>query len=82
MTIFEGYGSENQKEKVTIGEGSFLGELSLFTRLPPNATCAAAAPTEAYVLRHHQFQEIMRFYPQIGINLCRFFTTKLRQMSY
>ncbi len=82
VTIFEGYGTEKQKEKATIGEGSFLGELSLFTRLPPNATCAAAAPTEAYVLRHHQFQEIMRFYPQIGINLCRFFTTKLRQMSY
>lgn len=82
VTIFEGYGTEGQKEKATIGEGSFLGELSLFTRLPPNATCAAAALTEAYVLRHHQFQEIMRFYPQIGINLCRFFTTKLRQMSY
>ncbi|HMK34028.1 MAG TPA: cyclic nucleotide-binding domain-containing protein [Desulfomonilaceae bacterium] len=82
VTIFEGYGTENQKEKVTIGEGSFLGELSLFTRMPPNATCIAAENTEAYVLRHHQFQEIMRVYPQIGINLCRFFTMKLRQVLY
>ncbi len=82
VTIFTGYGTENQKEKVTIGSGSFLGELSLFTRLPPNATCVAAQDTEAYVLRHHQFQEIMRVYPQIGINLCRFFTMKLRQTSY
>jgi hypothetical protein len=82
VTIFEGYGTSDQKEKVTIGEGSFLGELSLFTRMPPNATCVAAEDCEAYVLRHHQFQEIMKVYPQIGINLCRFFTMKLRQVSY
>ena len=82
VTIFEGYETDHQKEKVTIGEGSFLGELSLFTRLPPNATCVSAEYTVAYVLRHHQFQEIMRVYPQIGINLCRFFTLKLRQMQY
>lgn len=82
ITIFTGYDTEDRKEKVTIGAGSFLGELSLFTRLAPNATCVAAEPTDAYVLRHHQFQEIMRVYPQIGINLCRFFTMKLRQMSY
>jgi hypothetical protein len=82
VTIYEGYGTENQREKVTIGAGSFLGELSLFTRQAPNATCVAAEPTDAYVLRHHQFQEIMRVYPQIGINLCRFFTMKLRQLAY
>jgi ATP/ADP translocase len=82
VTIYEGYGTAKAKEKVTIGEGSFLGELSLFTRMPPNATCVAAMEAEAYVLRHHQFQEIMRVYPQIGINLCRFFTMKLRQVSY
>lgn len=82
VKILEGYETDQQKEKVTIGEGSFLGELSLFTRLPPNATCVAAENTVAYVLRHHQFQEIMRVYPQIGINLCRFFTLKLRQMQY
>jgi hypothetical protein len=82
VTIYEGFGTENQREKVTIGAGSFLGELSLFTRQPPNATCVAAETTDAYVLRHHQFQEIMRVYPQIGINLCRFFTMKLRQLAY
>jgi hypothetical protein len=82
VTIYEGYETDRQKEKVTIGEGSFLGELSLFTRMPPNATCVAAEEGEAYVLRHHQFQEIMRVYPQIGINLCRFFTMKLRQVQY
>jgi len=82
VTIYKGYGTDAQTEKVTIGEGAFLGELSLFTRMPPNATCVAATETQAYVLRHHQFQEIMKVYPQIGINLCHFFTMKLRQTAY
>jgi hypothetical protein len=82
VTVYGNYGLEDQKEKVTLGEGAFLGELSLFTRMAPNATCVAADTTVAYVLRHHQFQEIMKIYPQIGINLCRFFTMKLRMVSY
>lgn len=82
ITIYKGYGTPDQVEKITIGAGSFMGELSLFTRMAPNATCVAATQTEVYVLRHQQFQGIMRIYPQIGINLCRFFTVKLRQTSY
>jgi hypothetical protein len=82
VTIYEKYGTPEERSKVTVGDGSFLGELSLFTRMAPNATCVAAETTEAYVLRHHQFEEIMKVYPQIGINLCRFFTLKLRQVAY
>lgn len=82
ITIFTAYGTSDQEEKVTIGAGSFLGELSLFTSMPANATCVASTRTIAYVIRHHQFQEMMLLYPQIGINMCAFFTSKLRQVSY
>jgi HEAT repeat protein/ATP/ADP translocase len=82
VTIYDKYETPEQREKITLGEGAFLGELSLFSQMPPNATCIAASDVDAYVLRHHQFQEIMRVYPQIGINLCRFFTVKLRQLAY
>ncbi len=82
IKILTGYETSDQEEKVTIGAGSFLGELSLFTRMPANATCMAAGDVEAYVIRHHQFQEIMSVYPQIGINLCGFFTSILRRVSY
>ncbi|MBI5251394.1 MAG: cyclic nucleotide-binding domain-containing protein [Desulfomonile tiedjei] len=82
VTIYEKYGTPEERSKVTVGEGAFLGELSLFTRMSPNATCVAAETTNAYVLRHHQFEEIMKVYPQIGINLCKFFTMKLRQVAY
>lgn len=82
VEIYSGYETSTQQLKVTLGEGSFLGDLSMFTRMAPNATCIAAQPTEAYVLQHHRFVEIMKVYPQIGINLCRFFSLKLRQASY
>jgi len=82
VEIYSGYGTPTQQLKVTLGEGSFLGDLSMFTRMPPNATCLAAGTTQAYVLQHHRFVEIMKVYPQIGINLCRFFSLKLRQASY
>jgi len=82
IEIYSGYGTPTEQLKVTLGEGSFLGDLSMFTRMPPNATCRAAEITQAYVLQHHRFVEIMKVYPQIGINLCRFFSLKLRQASY
>jgi hypothetical protein len=82
VDVITGYGTPEEHRKATIGEGSFLGELSMFTRLPPNATCLAAEETEAYVLQHHQFVEIMKVYPQIAINLCRFFSMTLRRASY
>jgi HEAT repeat protein len=82
VDIYAGHGTPNEVKKATIGEGAFLGELSLFTRMPPNATCVAATETQAYVLPHHRFVEIMKVYPQIGINLCRFFSQKLREATY
>jgi HEAT repeat protein/ATP/ADP translocase len=82
VDIYVGHGTPEEVKKVTIGEGAFLGELSLFTRMPPNATCVAATETHAYVLPHHRFVEIMKVYPQIGINLCRFFSQKLREATY
>ena len=82
VMIYDKYGTAEQKEKVKLGEGTFMGELSMFTRLPPNATCVAATDLECFVLRHHQFLEIMRVYPQIGINLCGFFSLKCRTALY
>ncbi len=82
VSIYQNYGAPEEMHKATIGEGSFLGELSMFTKLPPNATCISEEQTEVFVLRHHQFLEIMKFYPQIGINLCAFFSLNCRRAIY
>jgi len=82
LGVYTGHGTEKEVRKAVLGEGAFIGELSLFTRHPPNASCVAIEPLEAFVIRHHQFQEIMKIYPQIGINLCRFLAAKLRGVTY
>ena len=82
LGVYKDYGGPDQVKKAALGKGAFVGELSLFTPFPPNASCVALEPLEAMVIRHHQFQEIMKIYPQIGINLCRFLATKLRETTY
>jgi len=82
VKVYSGYETPEQREKATIGPGTFVGELTLFSSLPTTATCVAGDEVETLVIRHHQFQEIMKIYPLIGINLCRFFTSKLRQTTY
>lgn len=80
--VYSGYGSDSQVQKVVLGDGAFIGELSLFTKSMANASCVAEDEVETFVIRHHQFQEIMKIYPQIGINLCGFLATKLRETTY
>jgi hypothetical protein len=82
LGVYTGHGTEKEVQKTVLGEGAFVGELSLFTRHPPNASCVAIESLDAFVIRHHQFQEIMKIYPQIGINLCRFLAAKLRGVTY
>lgn len=82
LDVISGYQTADQVVKASIGEGTFVGELSLFTQGMPNASCIANAELEALVIRHHQFQEIMKIYPQIGINMCSFLAAKLRTVTY
>lgn len=82
VAVYTDYGSEDQVQKVVLGEGAFIGELSLFTSALANATCVSDGEAETFVIRHHQFQEIMKIYPQIGINICNFLATKLRDTIY
>ena len=82
LGVYNNYGGPGQTRKVVLSEGSFVGELSLFTHFPPNASCVAVEPLEAFVIRHHQFQEIMKIYPQIGVNMCSFLAAKLRETTY
>ena len=61
----------------SMGPGSFFGEVRLFTELPSEMTYIAAQPTEALLLSRNHFHEIMKIYPQIGLNLCLFFALRL-----
>lgn len=77
LTLYRQYGTSDEVEERSLGPGSFMGELRLFTELPSSVTCVATEAAELYVLRKQHFQEIMKIYPQIGMNLCLFFALKI-----
>ena len=61
-----------------IGEGGFFGELGLFSDQPARYTYRTLGATSLFVIRAEHFVEIMKLYPLIGINLCRYLATKLQ----
>lgn len=77
IDTYRDHGGPGECRLESLGPWSFFGEVRLFTGLPPETTCIAVEPTDVLILSRNQFQEIMRIYPQIGLNLCLFFALRL-----
>ena len=75
--LYKDHGTAEEKHLNTLGPGAFMGELRLFTELPALATCVVTETLTAHIIRKHHFLEIMRIYPQIGINISLFFALRL-----
>jgi ATP/ADP translocase len=69
ITIYSDYGTPNQKEVRSSGAGQYFNFAAMFLTDPPINTSVVTQETEAYVIQQSQFHEIMRVYPQIGMNL-------------
>lgn len=79
VSVYRNYGHANQILKFSIGAGSFLGFVGMFTNMPVQVTCVAVEPTQTYILPQRQFQAIIRIYPQIAINMCKFCALKFKE---
>lgn len=78
VEIFAHYGTNKRKLLSAMTEGSVMGELYLFGRLPAEESYVVASDfLEALVFNRHAFYEMMNLHPQIGINLCRQFAVRL-----
>ncbi len=77
VRLYKDHGTAEEKLLGTLGPGAFMGELRLFTELPAPATCVVTETLTAHIIRKHHFLEIMRIYPQIGINISLFFALRL-----
>jgi hypothetical protein len=60
-----------------IAEGGAFGELGLFAPQGAGYEYAAVEETGLYVLRSEHFIEIIKLYPLVGLNLCRYFVDRL-----
>jgi CRP-like cAMP-binding protein len=50
----------------TLGEGEFLGEIALVTKLPRTATVTTTSPVRALVITDRAFATLLKQSPQIG----------------
>lgn len=68
---------EDGGAKVEIAGEGFFGERELFTDEKAGFTCRAVQDSTLLVISGAQFLEIMKLYPLIGINLCRFLAGRI-----
>src|SRR5919202_6433768 len=57
---------QNEKKIATLGEGDFLGEIALVTRLPRTATVTTTSPVRALVISDRDFSALLKRSPEIG----------------
>lgn len=77
VCIYKDHGTKEEQVDRTIGPYGFMGELRLFTGVSDNSTTIAIEPTDVLVIGQNHFQEIMKIYPQISMNLCLFFALRM-----
>lgn len=72
---------EDKKEIVLsfLGSGDFFGEMSLIDGLSRSATITSVNDTEVLTMRGKDFQEMLKKYPKVTMNLTKVLVARLRQ---
>ncbi|MFH1136206.1 MAG: cyclic nucleotide-binding domain-containing protein [Pseudomonadota bacterium] len=65
----------------TLGPTAFFGLVRLFAGGSSDESYIAAEPTSILEVNRFHFEEIMRLYPRIGINLCTFLALRLESVQ-
>ena len=68
FVLLEGSADVRQKGAriATLGQGDFLGEIALVTKLPRTATVTTTSPVRALVITDRDFAGLLKRSPQIG----------------
>ncbi len=81
IVTYSDYGQPDQKETRVVERAGYLNFVPMFDGLPPSNTSVVTQEAEVFVLPQSQFHEIMRVYPQIGLNLLKVAATMFRQLG-
>jgi len=82
IATYADYQTADQKELRASEANGYLNFVPMFTSEPPMNTSVATEESEVLVLPQSQFHEIMRVYPQIGLNLLKMAAGIFRQMGF
>jgi CRP-like cAMP-binding protein len=81
IATYANYDTPDQKELRVSEANGYLNFVPMFADEPPANTSVAKVESEVLVLPQSQFHEIMRVYPQIGLNLLKMASKMFRQMG-
>ncbi len=81
VSVIRNYGTEQETLIAKITEDDYFGEMALFEDKPRSATVRTDTDAKLLVLGKLEFEEIMREFPQISINICRVFSQRIRELQ-
>ncbi len=78
FSVIQNHGTDKEILVNTITAGDYFGEMALFEGKPRANTVRANTDAKLLVLGQCEFDEIMRHFPRIPINICRIFSRRIR----
>jgi len=81
VSVIRNYGNEQETLIAKITQDDYFGEMALFEDKPRSATVKTNTDAKLLVLGKLEFEEIMREFPQISINICRVFSQRIRELQ-
>lgn len=82
IVVYGKYGQPDQHEIRAVEKGGYMNFVPMFDGLPPTNTSVVTEEAEVLVLPQSQFHEVMRVYPQIGLNMLKLAATFVRQLGF
>ncbi|MCB2225593.1 MAG: cyclic nucleotide-binding domain-containing protein [Desulfarculaceae bacterium] len=67
-------------ELAELGGGDYVGEMALFDDAPRSATVTADGEVQLLVLYKREFEETVREYPQVALQMCKELSRRLRRL--
>ena len=80
VAIIKNQSDGGQIELDHIGAQDYFGEMALFEDIPRTATVRTLSPCRMLVLHKHAFNEIVREYPQIALEICKVLGHRIRKL--
>lgn len=81
IVTYGNYRTTEEKELRVTEANGYLNFVPMFTNEPPVNTSVATIKSDVLVFPQSRFHEIMRVYPQIGLNLLKLAAGMFRQMG-
>lgn len=80
VSVIKEMGKPNEIEIDRIKPGEYCGEMALIEDIQRSASIRTEKPSSFMVLHKHEFRELVREYPQIGLEISKVLSGRIRKL--